>query len=157
MPNAQCAKPKAQSREPKALRPERQEYDAGSRRTTVRTLLRSVVLTVVCWMALAGPMAAATSTARPEDVGLSTERLKRIGELMERQIAAKSFSGAVTLVARNGRIAHFETHGLMDLDTKKPMQKDAMFRIMSMTKPVVGVAVLMLVEEGKIRLTDPVT
>jgi CubicO group peptidase (beta-lactamase class C family) len=62
----------------------------------------------------------------------------------------------VSLVARNGRIAHVETHGLMDLETKKPMQKDAIFRIMSMTKPVVGVSVMMLVEEGKIRLTDPV-
>ena len=61
----------------------------------------------------------------------------------------------MTLVARNGRIAHFEAQGLMDLDSKKPMQKDAIFRIMSMTKPVVGVAVMMLVEEGKIRLTDP--
>ena len=63
----------------------------------------------------------------------------------------------MTLVARNGRIAHFEAQGLMDLDSKKPMQKDAIFRIMSMTKPVVGVAVMMLVEEGKIRITDPVS
>ena len=76
---------------------------------------------------------------------------------MQRHIAAKTFAGAVSLVARNGRIAHFETHGLMDLETKKPMQKDAIFRIMSMTKPVVGVAVMMLVEEGKVRLTDPVS
>jgi CubicO group peptidase (beta-lactamase class C family) len=81
--------------------------------------------------------------------------LKRIGELMQRHIAAQTFPGAVTLVARNGRIAHFEAHGLMDLESKKPMQKDAIFRIMSMTKPVVGVAILMLVEEGKVRLTDP--
>ena len=103
------------------------------------------------------PLSAATATARPEDVGLSSERLKRIGELMQRHIAAKTFSGAVSLVARNGRIAHLETHGLMDLETKKPMQKDAIFRIMSMTKPVVGVATLMLVEDGKVRLTDPIS
>ena len=119
--------------------------------------LKSLTLIALCWMTLALPMAAATATARPEDVGLSSERLKRIGELMQRQIAAKNFAGAVTLVARNGRIAHFETHGLMDADSKKPMQKDAIFRIMSMTKPVVGVSILMLVEEGKLRLTDPVT
>jgi CubicO group peptidase (beta-lactamase class C family) len=103
------------------------------------------------------PLSAATATARPEDVGLSSERLKRIGELMQRHIAAKTFSGAVSLVARNGRIAYLETHGLMDLETKKPMQKDAIFRIMSMTKPVVGVATLMLVEDGKVRLTDPIS
>ena len=76
---------------------------------------------------------------------------------MQRHIDAQTFSGAVTLVARNGRIAHFEAHGLMDLESKKPMQKDAIFRIMSMTKPVVGVAILMMMEEGKVRLTDPVS
>jgi CubicO group peptidase (beta-lactamase class C family) len=60
-------------------------------------------------------------------------------------------------VARNGRIAYFETHGLMDIESNKPMQKDAIFRIMSMTKPVVGVATLMLIEEGKVRLADPIS
>jgi CubicO group peptidase (beta-lactamase class C family) len=117
---------------------------------------KSLMLVVLVGLCLS-PVSAAAPTARPEDVGLSTDRLKRIGELMDRLIAAKRFSGAVSLVARNGRIAHFETHGLMDLETKKPMQKDAIFRIMSMTKPVVGVATLMLVEEGKVRLTDPVS
>ncbi|HET9193337.1 MAG TPA: serine hydrolase domain-containing protein [Vicinamibacterales bacterium] len=99
---------------------------------------------------------ASTPTARPEEVGLSAERLKRVTELMQRLIDARTFSGSVTLIARNGRVAHFEALGLMDLESKKPMQRDAIFRIMSMTKPVVGVAVLMLVEEGKLRLTDPV-
>jgi CubicO group peptidase (beta-lactamase class C family) len=105
---------------------------------------------------LASTLRAATSTVRPEEVGLSAERLQRVTDLMQRLIDAKAFSGAVTLVARNGRVAHFEALGLMDVETKKPMQKDTIFRIMSMTKPVVGVAVMMLVEEGKIRLTDPV-
>jgi hypothetical protein len=71
---------------------------------------------------------------------------------VQRHIAAGSFSGAVTLVARNGRIAHHEAQGLMDLDAKKPLAKDGIFRIMSMTKPVIGVAVLMMMEEGKVRL-----
>jgi CubicO group peptidase (beta-lactamase class C family) len=115
-----------------------------------------VALVVLCLAALVCP-AAAAPPARPEDVGLSAERLKRVGELMQRHIAAKTFPGAVTLVSRNGRIAQFEAYGLLDADTKKPMQKDAIFRIMSMTKPVVGVAILMLVEEGKVRLTDPVS
>ncbi len=100
---------------------------------------------------------AATSTVRPEDVGLSSDRLKRVTELMQRHIDARTFSGAVTLIARNGRIAHFEAQGPMDLESKKPMQKDAIFRIMSMTKPVVAAAVLMMVEEGKLRLTDPIS
>jgi CubicO group peptidase (beta-lactamase class C family) len=60
-------------------------------------------------------------------------------------------------VARQGRIAHLEAQGLMDIEARKPMQKDAIFRIMSMTKPVVGVSIMMMIEEGKIRLTDPVS
>jgi CubicO group peptidase (beta-lactamase class C family) len=108
--------------------------------------------TVAVW-----PMAAATPTARPEEVGLSGERLRRINELMQRHIDAGTFSGAVTLVARHGRVAHLEAQGLMDIESRKAMQKDAIFRIMSMTKPVVGVATMMMIEEGKVRLTDPVS
>lgn len=107
--------------------------------------------------ALVVPVHAITPTARPEDVGLSSVRLKKVTELMQRLIDAKAFTGAVTLVARQGRIAHFEAQGLMDLESRKPMEKDAIFRIMSMTKPVVGVAIMMMVEEGKVRLTDPVS
>ena len=114
-------------------------------------------LAVLSAAVIAVTVQASTPTARPEDVGLSSERLKRVTEMMQRAIDAKTFSGAVTLVARNGRIAHFEAQGLMDLDSKTPMQKDTIFRIMSMTKPVVGVAVMMLVEEGRVRLTDPVS
>src|SRR5262245_16470542 len=125
----------------------------------MRTGLKAAGVVVICLAALIaeGPLTAATQTARPEDVGLSSDRLKRIGELMQRHIAARTFAGSVTLVARNGRVAYFETHGLTDLDAKKPMQKDAIFRIMSMTKPVVGVSIMMLVEEGKVRLADPVS
>jgi CubicO group peptidase (beta-lactamase class C family) len=108
-------------------------------------------------MVIIQPLTAAAPTAKPEDVGLSSERLKRVAELVQRHVTAGSFSGAVTLVARNGRIAYHEAQGVMDLETKKPMAKDGIFRIMSMTKPVIGVATLMMVEEGKIRLTDPVS
>jgi len=114
-------------------------------------------LVVVCCAALAWPLTAAAQTAKPEDVGLSADRLARITALVERHIAAGSFSGAVTLVAREGRIAHHEAHGLMDLDAKAPMVKDGIFRIMSMTKPVIGVATLMMMEEGKVRLQDPIS
>ena len=107
---------------------------------------------------LALPLAAASiQVAKPEDVGLSTERLQRIHDLMQRRIAAGDIAGAVTLVARRGRIAHLEAQGVADLDSKKPMAKDAIFRIASMSKPVTGVAIMMLVEEGKIRLTDPIS
>jgi CubicO group peptidase (beta-lactamase class C family) len=99
---------------------------------------------------------AATPTVRPEDVGLSSARLERVAELMQRHIDAGTFAGAVTLIARHGRVAHFQAQGLMDLESKRPMQTDTVFRIMSMTKPVVALSILMMVEEGKVRLTDPV-
>ncbi len=98
---------------------------------------------------------AATPTARPEDVGLSSARLERVTELMQRHIDAGTFAGSVTLVARNGRIAQLQALGLMDIESKRPMRTDTLFRIMSMTKPVVALSILMLVEEGKVRLTDP--
>jgi CubicO group peptidase (beta-lactamase class C family) len=101
--------------------------------------------------------AADTAVAKPEDVGLSSERLARITEMMKRHIAAGEVSGGVTLVARHGRIAHFEATGVTDIETKKPMTKDAVFRIASMTKPVTGVAIMMMMEEGKLKITDPVS
>jgi CubicO group peptidase (beta-lactamase class C family) len=76
---------------------------------------------------------------------------------VQRHIAAGSFSGAVALVARNGRVGYHEAFGLMDLEAKKPMVKDGIFEIMSMTKPVIGVATLMMMEEGKVRLQDPIS
>ena len=101
--------------------------------------------------------AATMPTAEPEEVGLSSERLERIHELMQQNIDAGNFAGAVTVVARHGRVAYFEAHGMMDLEAQKPMAKDAIFSIMSMTKPIVGVSILMMLEEGKVRLNDPVS
>ena len=123
-----------------------------NRRTIISLVLCTLGAAVLAW-----PLSAVAPTAKPEEVGLSAERLKRVTDLMQRHIDAHTFSGAVTLVARRGRVAHVETQGVMDVESKKPMQKDAIFRIMSMTKPVVGVAVLMMLEEGKVRLTDPVS
>jgi CubicO group peptidase (beta-lactamase class C family) len=119
--------------------------------------LKAIALTLLLFFLIALPTAAETPRANPESVGMSTERLHRIHELIQRNIDAGNFSGAVTLVSRNGRIAHLEAHGMMDLETKKAMAPNAMFRIMSMTKPVVGVAVLILIEEGKVRLNDPIS
>ena len=97
------------------------------------------------------------STARPEDVGLSSERLDRIHDAVQRHIDAGSISGAVTLVARHGKIAHLEAHGLLDIESKRAMPKDGVFRLASMSKPITAVAVMMMVEEGKVRLSDPVS
>jgi CubicO group peptidase (beta-lactamase class C family) len=123
----------------------------------VRRTARCVALLLLVGAMLAWPIAAATPTARPEEVGFSAERLHRINELIQRHIDAGTFSGAVTLVARHGRVVHLEAQGLMDIESRKPMQKDAIFRIMSMTKPIVGASIMMMIEEGKVRLTDPVS
>jgi len=117
------------------------------------TLKSGLTLCVLAFLAL--PVARAA--VKPESVGLSEERLARIHEAMQRHIDARDISGAVTLVARRGQIAWFHSQGLMDIDGNKPMQKDATFRVFSMSKPVTGVAILMLLEEGKVRLTDPVS
>jgi CubicO group peptidase (beta-lactamase class C family) len=96
-------------------------------------------------------------TAKPESVGMSRERLDRINEFMDKHIKAGDISGGVTLVARHGKIVHLEAHGLMDLQSGKPVTKTTMYRVASMSKPITALAVLMLVEEGKIRLNDPIS
>ena len=101
--------------------------------------------------------AASLPTAKPEEVGLSTERLQRIHEMVLRRVAAKELSGAVTLVARRGRVVQHEALGVIDLDSNKPMTKDTLFKLASSSKPVTAVAVLILLEEGKLKLTDPVS
>jgi CubicO group peptidase (beta-lactamase class C family) len=100
---------------------------------------------------------AATTIAKPEDAGLSSDRLGRIHDTMQRHIDAGDFSGAVTLVARRGRVVHLEAQGRLNLKSNAPMTTDAIFRIASMTKPITATAILMLMEEGKVRLSDPVS
>lgn len=103
------------------------------------------------------PAASDLPTAKhPEDVGMSAERLPRISEAIQRHIDERRLAGAVTLVARRGEVVHFAAQGLMDLDTKRPMRTDTLFRMASCTKPVTCVTILMLMEEGKLKLTDPV-
>jgi CubicO group peptidase (beta-lactamase class C family) len=117
---------------------------------------RALTLVVLAVMAVLVPLQArALPSASPEEVGLSSERLKRIAPALEAQIAAGKFPGAVVLVARKGRIAHFQTIGRLAPDGP-PMSRDAIFRLYSMTKPFTSVATMMLVEEGRLRLGDPI-
>lgn len=95
--------------------------------------------------------------ASPEKVGMSSERLGRIATVMRKHIDAGNIQGAVTAIARYGKVIHFESHGLMDETTSKPMAKDAMFIMMSSTKPILAVATMMMIEEGRIRPSDPVS
>src|SRR3954447_4427067 len=84
-------------------------------------------------------------------------RLERLTQFFKADTDAKRLPGAVVMIARHGKVVYQEAFGVRDPATGAPMQKDSIFRMYSMTKPVTGVAVLMLVEEGKIRLTDPVS
>ena len=119
--------------------------------------MKTVVLSAFLLTVLSLPALTASPTGKPEEVGLSSERLARINQMIERRIAAGDLAGAVTIVARKGKVVHHSAQGVMDLDSKKPMASGSMFRIASMTKPVIGVAVMMLVEEGKLHLNDPVS
>jgi CubicO group peptidase (beta-lactamase class C family) len=103
------------------------------------------------------PVGTAPTVGKPEEVGLSSERLQRVAQMIQRRIAAGDLAGAVVAVARKGRVAYVNAQGVMDVETKQPMSSSSMFRIASMTKPVVGVGVMLMVEEGKMRINDPVS
>ena len=96
-------------------------------------------------------------TATPEDVGMSGERLQKVSDFMEREIDAELSTGMVTMVARYGKIVHFAATGKYGLDNDKAIEKDTIFRIYSMTKPITTVAAMMLYEEGHFQLDDPVS
>ena len=95
-------------------------------------------------------------TAGPEEVGLSLERLKRISRVMQGYVERRELAGVITMVARRGRVAHFERYGVRDFESKEPLRFDSIFRIYSMTKPITSAAVMMLYEEGLFQLDDPV-
>jgi len=106
---------------------------------------------------LASSIMAPAQADSGERNGLSAARLHRVNELVQRNIDAGEITGAVSLVARNGRIEYLVAQGVSDLARSAPMKKDAIFRIASMSKPITAVAVLMLVESGRMRLTDPLS
>jgi len=107
-------------------------------------------------LASAGISAQNLPTTKAEDVGLSTERLARIGTWMQGEVNAKRVPGAVVMVVRQGKVAYYEQVGQQDTATQRPMARDSLFRIYSMTKPLVSVATMMMVEEGKITLETPI-
>ena len=116
-----------------------------------------LIISAFCWLALA-TLARANGLpfAAPEDVGLSSERLGKITEMLRANIAKSEIPGAVLLIARQGKIAYFENLGSLDPQAKTPMPKDAIFRIYSMSKPITTVAAMILFEEGRITLDEPI-
>jgi CubicO group peptidase (beta-lactamase class C family) len=120
--------------------------------------LRSFVWALIVALSAAGvSWGADLPSASPESLGFSSERLARIGPAIKGEIERGQYPGAVILVARKGHIVYFESVGQLDPASGKAMPKDAIFRLYSMTKPYTSVAAMMLVEEGRLRLTDPVS
>jgi CubicO group peptidase (beta-lactamase class C family) len=99
----------------------------------------------------------AHARAEPESVGLSSARLRRIGEALRRDIEAAQLPGAVVGIMRAGKVAHLEAVGMRDPDSREPLKTDAIFSIASMTKAMTSTAIMMLVEEGRILLAEPVS
>jgi len=118
-------------------------------------LVGSIAILAATWPG--ATLAGSIPTGKPEDVGMSAERLARIGPAMQRHIDAGEIAGVVTLVARRGRIVHFEAYGYSDIAKRTPMRTDHIFGLASSSKPITAVAIMMLVESGEIRLSDPVS
>ena len=116
----------------------------------------AVFASMIAWTALPAEEMEEIPAASPEEVGMSSERLLEIDALIERHIDAGKIQGAVTAVARRGKVVHFEAHGLMDVERGRPMEKDSIFRMASSSKPVLGVAAMMMIEEGLFDPTDEV-
>lgn len=104
----------------------------------------------------AGPRVDLT-VVKPESVGFSSERLDNLHAIMQRVVDQKQIAGIVTILARHGKVVDYRTYGVSDLASNKPIQKDAIFRDFSMTKPITGVAMMTLYEQGKWLPTDPIS
>ena len=118
----------------------------------------SLITTIpVLLLALSPAIGQDLPLAKPRDVGLSAEGLDKIDSEVRKFLDRKQLAGAITIVARHGKVAHFKAHGMMDIAAKKPMRKDTIFRIYSMTKAIISVATMMLEEDGKLELDAPVS
>jgi len=96
-------------------------------------------------------------TAKPEDVGISSEKVEKLSTFMQSLVDDGKIAGGVTMTARRGKVVHLEAVGKADREAKKPMKTDAIFRIASMSKPITSVAIMMLYDQGKLGLDDPVS
>src|SRR5262247_4589372 len=119
-----------------------------------RILLLAALFTISTAVAA---FAQSLPSAKPEQVGLSSERLQKITEVLKADVDKRVIPGAVVLVARHGKVAFFETVGVRDPATKVPMTKDTIFRIYSMSKPITSVSAMMLWEDGRFNLSEPVS
>jgi CubicO group peptidase (beta-lactamase class C family) len=124
--------------------------------STARTTLNTLTIissTLLSSLAIADNL----SYSSPESVGMSSEALERIAPLLQQYVDSGELVGVVSMLARHGEIVHFENYGTLDMNSGAPIEKDSLFRIYSMSKPITTVAAMMLYEEGKFQITDPVS
>jgi CubicO group peptidase (beta-lactamase class C family) len=126
-------------------------------RTEQRTCRRAILFFALTISVFQSASARELPTGRPESVGMSSERLERIGPAMQRYIDAELVPGTVTAIMRKGKLVHLDVRGQMDVADEQAMRRDTVFRIASMTKPITSVALMMLWEEGRFQLRDPVS
>jgi CubicO group peptidase (beta-lactamase class C family) len=126
-----------------------------ARRTLPLLFSLSIVASAHAQTAQTAP--SALPAAKPEDVGVSSPRLDRIGQTVQQYVDQGKVSGVVTLVARKGQVVQYGAYGKRDIESGSPMAKDSIFRIASMSKAITSTAIMMLMEEGKIALGDPVS
>lgn len=122
----------------------------------MRPRLRLAAIGLLAGLAMPAWAAELPRAQRPEEVGLSSERLSRLGEWLQGEVARGAVPGAIVVIGRQGRIAYEATVGFRDREAQAPMTPDAVFRIASMTKPLVSLAAMMLAEEGRISIADPI-
>jgi len=130
---------------------------AGRRCARLRHACLGLLLALPAQPVLAKEPVESLPSAAPGEVGMSAERLQRVDHFLRESTDQRGYLGGVVLVARDGRIVAFEARGFEDLARTRPMRRDAIFRIYSMTKPIASVAALMLLEEGRLGLDDPVS
>src|SRR5262245_19668793 len=124
---------------------------------TTRAPFSLLVLALCLLLTAASTFAQPLPTASPQQVGLSSERLARLVRTLKADADKGTIPGAVVLVARHGKVALFEAVGVRDPATRAPMTRDAIFRIYSMTKPITSVSTMMLWEEGRLSMADPIS
>jgi CubicO group peptidase (beta-lactamase class C family) len=121
------------------------------------TIRRLTVLAAALLLQAGWAWSQALPVASPESVGVSSKRLDKISQAMQAEVEQKRLPGAVVMVARKGKLVYAQAFGKLNNGSDAPMQIDSVFRIYSMTKPLVSTALMMLVEDGKVQLTDPVS
>ena len=120
--------------------------------------MKRLLLVAVCgWILLGGAQAGELPQATPGDVGLSAAKLERVKNLVQGAVDKNQTAGVIVLIARQGKVAFLQTFGRLNARADKSMPQDAIFRIHSMTKPITTAAALLLYEEGKFNLDDPVS